>query len=88
MITLANSPMEAFHREGRIHVIMESGLEIAFPIAGNNRLAGKDHGLLNRIEVSPFGLHWPDLDEDLSIEGILAGRYGKQSTNQAAHSDT
>ena len=80
--------MEAFHREGRIHVIMESGLEIAFPITGSSRLAGKDHDLLNRIEVSPFGLHWPDLDEDLSIEGILAGRYAKQSTNQAAHSDT
>ena len=88
MITLTNRPTEAFHREGRIHVIMESGLEIAFPIEGNKRLAGKDHDSLNRIEVSPFGLHWPDLDEDLSIEGILAGRYGKQSTNQAAHSDT
>jgi len=34
--------MEAFHREGRIHVIMESGLEIAFRIAGNKRLAGMD----------------------------------------------
>jgi single-stranded-DNA-specific exonuclease len=29
-----------------------------------------------RIEISPFGLHWPTLDEDLSFEGILAGRYG------------
>jgi len=34
--------MEAFHREGRIHVIMESGLEIAFQMAGNKRLAGMD----------------------------------------------
>jgi hypothetical protein len=79
--------MEAFHREGRIHVIMESGLEIAFQIAGNKRLTGMDHDSLNRIVVSPFGLHWPDLDEDLSIEEILAGRYGKQNTSQALNID-
>ena len=28
----------------------------------------------------PFGLHWPDLDEDLSIRGILAGDFGQRQT--------
>lgn len=56
---------------------MESGLEIAFPIAGNEKLNGKSESELNNIELSPFGLHWPDLDEDLSIEGIVAGRYSR-----------
>lgn len=28
----------------------------------------------NKLELSPYGLHWPDLDEDLSIEGMLKGR--------------
>lgn len=28
----------------------------------------------NQIELSPYGLHWPELDEDLSIEGMLKGR--------------
>jgi hypothetical protein len=32
---------------------------------------------LNNVELSPFGLHWPDLDEDLSFRGIAAGDYGK-----------
>lgn len=27
----------------------------------------------SRIELSPYGVHWPDLDEDLSIEGMLKG---------------
>ena len=27
----------------------------------------------NRIELSPFGVHWPDQDEDLSFRGLLAG---------------
>ena len=27
-----------------------------------------------QIELSPFGLHWDDLDEDISVAGLLAGR--------------
>lgn len=26
-----------------------------------------------RSELSPFGVHWPDLDEDLSVEGMRLG---------------
>ncbi len=43
---------------------MESGLEVTFPVAGNPRLEGKPEAELDHIELSPFGLHWPDLDED------------------------
>lgn len=32
---------------------------------------------LDNIEVSPFGLHWPDLDEDLSFRGLLESGYGQ-----------
>jgi hypothetical protein len=27
----------------------------------------------NNIELSPYGVHWPELDEDLSVEGMLKG---------------
>jgi hypothetical protein len=32
----------------------------------------------NNIEIicNGTGLHWPDLDEDLTVTGILEGRYG------------
>ena len=78
MSTLTDRPAAARHDSGKIRITMESGLEIAFPINGNPRLEGKPHEQLDRIEVSPFGLHWPDLDEDLSIRGILAGNYGQR----------
>jgi hypothetical protein len=26
------------------------------------------------VEASPFGLHWEALDDDISVEGLLAGR--------------
>jgi hypothetical protein len=79
MSTLADTPETAFHRDGRIYVSMASGLDFSFPIQGNPRLEGKPDRLLSEIEVSPFGLHWPSLDEDLSIKGILAGNYGQRS---------
>ncbi|MDK1253810.1 DUF2442 domain-containing protein [Cronobacter dublinensis] len=25
-------------------------------------------------EISPYGIHWEVLDEDISVEGLLAGR--------------
>jgi hypothetical protein len=77
MSTLADTPQKAFHGNGRIYVSMASGLDFSFPIQGNPRLEGKPDELLSEIEVSPFGLHWPRLDEDLSIKGILAGDYGQ-----------
>lgn len=70
--------MSALYRDGKIWIAMESGLEVSFPVEGNPRLEGKTSEQLNKIEVSPFGLHWPKLDEDLSIRGILAGNYGQR----------
>jgi hypothetical protein len=82
MNTLADTPQKAFHRDGRIYVSMASGLDFSFPIQGNPRLEGQPGPLLSEIEVSPFGLHWPRLDEDLSIKGILAGDYGQRRHKQ------
>jgi hypothetical protein len=32
---------------------------------------------VNHIEIGYFGLHWPDLDEDLSHAGLRSGRFGQ-----------
>jgi hypothetical protein len=56
-----------------------SGLEIRFPVAKSPRLATASEAELRKIEISPFGLHWPDLDEDLSFAGLLRGDYGQQT---------
>jgi len=78
MSTLIDKPVAAYHEDGKIHVSMESRLEISFPVEGNPHLDGKPHEQLTNIEISPFGLHWPALDEDLSIRGILSGNYGQR----------
>lgn len=83
MSTLIDTPVTARHLDGKIHVLMNSSLEIAFPVGTNPRLAGRPHEQLDAIELSPFGLHWPELDEDLSIRGILAGDYGQRPRHAA-----
>jgi hypothetical protein len=67
----------ASYEEGHVVVVMQSEVEIRFPVARNPRLARGTPAQLNHIEVSPFGLHWPDLDEDLSFRGMLEGDYGQ-----------
>jgi len=79
MNTLTDTAVAAAHAEGQIVVRMESGAEIRFPVAENPRLARGTHRQLNRIEISPFGLHWPELDEDLSFRGLAEGNYGQKS---------
>ncbi|MBW7864374.1 MAG: DUF2442 domain-containing protein [Candidatus Hydrogenedens sp.] len=78
MNTLVDAVQSAIFCDGQIHVMMESGVEIRFPVKGNPRLEKGTLRQLNNIEVSPFGLHWPELDEDLSLRGILAGNYGQK----------
>ncbi|MFO7902715.1 MAG: DUF2442 domain-containing protein, partial [Pirellulaceae bacterium] len=64
-------------QDGRIVVTMRSDVEIRFPIVGNRLCEGTPEQL-NHIEISPFGLRWPDLDEDLSFQGLLAGDCGRK----------
>ncbi len=78
MSILTDSARSAIFRDGQIVFAMESGAEIRFPVAGNPRLARGTPEQLNRIELSPYGIHWPDLDEDLSFRGLLAGDYGQR----------
>ena len=77
MNTLTDSAQQAVYRDGQIIVTMRSGAQVTFPVTANPRLALGTEKQLNNIEISPFGLHWPDLDEDLSIRGILKGDYGQ-----------
>ena len=57
-------------------VDLVDGRTISVPVAWYPRLA---HGTSAERAHWRFigegeGIHWPDLDEDLSIEGLLAGR--------------
>jgi hypothetical protein len=82
MSILTDSARSAAFRDGQIIILMESGSEIRFPVAGNPRLAPGNVEQLSRMELSPYGIHWPDLEEDLSFRGLLRGDYGQPQNAQ------
>ncbi len=79
MSTLTDSAKTAAFQDGGILILMQSGQEIRFSVADNPRLATGTPEQLNHMEISPFGIHWPDLDEDLSYRGLLSGDHGQGS---------
>lgn len=64
----------------RIVVGLSTGLELAFPPALAEGLAGATPDELAEIEISPagLGLHWPKLDADLYIPALLQGVFGSR----------
>jgi hypothetical protein len=78
MSILTDNANSVVYRDGDIIVSMQSGAEIRFPVAENPRLARGTPAQLQNVEISPFGIHWPDLDEDLSFRGLMAGDYGQK----------
>lgn len=63
--------------DGRIAVRPGGGVLFSFPIAGNPRLENATPEQLVHVEVDETGMHWPDIDEDLSLAGLLRGDWGQ-----------
>ena len=60
-----------------IFIRTASGEERSQPLKWFPRLLNASLAERQRFELSPFGIHWPSLDEDLSFEGFFT--YSKQS---------
>ena len=67
----------AFFADSCIHVSLPDGTSLSFPIAGNWRLENATPEQLNNVEIDEDGLHWPDIDENLSFAGLLRGDHGQ-----------
>jgi hypothetical protein len=68
--------VDVWFRKGKLHVALEDGREIACPLAMYPRLAaatGRERGTWV-LTGGGEGIHWPDVDEDLSVRGLLNGK--------------
>jgi len=55
-------------------VELTDGRTIGVPLAWFPRLLNASKNELKNFSLSPQGIHWESLDEDVSISGLLAGR--------------
>ncbi len=67
---------KAWYENNMICLLMTDNKEIRFPVEANKKLKNATGKQRNNIEIicGGTGLHWPDLDEDLSVTGIIEGR--------------
>lgn len=58
-----------------LHVVLEDGRELSVPVAWYPRLRAGDPAARRnwRLIGRGEGIHWPELDEDISARGLLAG---------------
>lgn len=77
--TLPHASSAYYDREAnRIVVELLNGATFSFPPHLAQRLENGSPDELADIELSGdgFGLHWPRLDEDLTVPGLLNGLFG------------
>jgi len=55
-------------------ITLAGGRKISTPLAWYPRLKAATVEQRAHYEIMPMGIHWPDIDEDLGIAGMLKGR--------------
>lgn len=71
------------HEAGQFVLVMDSGIEVRFRPSDVEGMQGAAPEDLERVELSPRGLHWDALDVDLTVDGILQGRLGRRAWEEA-----
>ena len=77
----APKAVNVFVTDDTLTVDLEDGRTISVPIGWFPRLAyGSSEERANfQISGAGRGIHWPDLDEDIGIEGLLLGKKSTES---------
>jgi hypothetical protein len=67
--------------EHSMWVELSDGRTIGVPFAWFPRLLNAKKSQRENVEIGRFGLHWAEIDEDISIAGLLAGRRDRTSSS-------
>ena len=67
-------PVSVAFTSEELVVTLADGRKIATPLAWYPRLQHASAEARGRYELMAMGIHWPELDEDLGIAGMLQGR--------------
>ena len=80
MVTLARV-LNVTVTDDTLSVDLDDGRTVSVPIGWYPRLAhGTDAERANlQISGAGYGVHWPDLDEDIGVEGLLLGKRSSES---------
>ena len=77
-MTSSLSALRVSFDDDKMWVDLSDGRTLGIPLAWFPRLLRASPDERSACEISRRGLHWEDLNEDISIAGLLAG-YGDQT---------
>jgi hypothetical protein len=60
-------------QQDHLIVTLSGGQQIRTPLWYYPRLLNATPEQRNHYQIMPLGIHWPDVDEDLSVNGLLQG---------------
>lgn len=71
----------------RLSLELITGLKVSIPVDRLEGLAGAKSSELCDMELSPsrLGIHWPQLDADVYIPGVLHGTFGSKKWMACLH---
>ena len=71
---MAISALSVAFDEDTFSVELSDGRTIRVPLVWFPRLLHATPDQRSRYELSRLGIHWEAIDEDISVDGLLAGR--------------
>ena len=69
----ADRPVEVVCNDYSLTVTLADGRRITTPLWWYPRLLNATPVQRANVEFMHWGIHWPDIDEDLSVSGMLKG---------------
>jgi Protein of unknown function (DUF2442) len=79
---MSTSPESVRFDDDSMWVSLSDGRVLSVPLAWFPRLLNASAAQRSEVELSRTGLHWEAIDEDISVQGLLAGR-GDMTTHGA-----
>ena len=70
--------------DSSMHVALDDGRSISVPIAWYPKLMHATPEQRADCWLSPCGVHWDALDEDIAVEGMMSERLAQSSARRAA----
>jgi hypothetical protein len=67
-------PVEACCDVGYLTVTLADGRVLQAPLWWYPRLLKAPSSALREVELTPMGMHWPQIDEDISVASMLRGQ--------------
>jgi hypothetical protein len=79
ILTLEAKASKVFFDEDNLWILLKDGRQLSVPLVYFPRLLNASSEQRGKYEISGggIGLHWDELDEDISVPNLLSGKVPK-----------